>query len=115
MSSPAQALKAKTLVLKPKTAKSAPVTPVMIVALDDTPTNLSALAKQLGLKEMRFANEDLLKSFFQVSKDEVTPFVLSNVAEDQRSNVILVVDSALARLAGESTLSFPAPGMPAPV
>ncbi|KAJ1928736.1 hypothetical protein IWQ60_001785 [Tieghemiomyces parasiticus] len=109
-------LTVKTLVLKPKTAKSAAVTPVMIVALDETSTNLTALAKHLNLKEMRFANEDLLQSFFQVNKDEVSPFVLGNTPKDQLANVILVLDAAVAKLStSETPLSFNAPGFTAPV
>lgn len=59
----------KTLVLKPKTAKTGPVTPVVIVALDETETSISALGKKLGFKEPRLANEDLLKEVFGVDKD----------------------------------------------
>jgi prolyl-tRNA synthetase len=59
----------KTIVVKPKTAKTAPVTPVMIIALDNTQHNLSTLGKHLSLKEMRLATPELLEEFFKVNKD----------------------------------------------
>lgn len=59
----------KTLILKPKTAKSATPTPVVAIALDATETNVTALGKKLGLKECRFANEDFLQGTFAVAKD----------------------------------------------
>ena len=59
----------KSLILKPKTAKTATPTPVVVIALDSTETNVTALGKKLSLKECRFANEDLLKGTFGVAKD----------------------------------------------
>lgn len=59
----------KNLILKPKTAKTAKVTPVFVIALDTTETNATALGKKLKLKECRFANEDLLQGTFGVNKD----------------------------------------------
>lgn len=59
----------KTLILKPKTAKSAAPTPIVVIALDTTETNATALGKKLGLKDCRFANEDLLKDTFATTKD----------------------------------------------
>ncbi|KAJ1974511.1 hypothetical protein H4R35_003572 [Dimargaris xerosporica] len=99
MVAPADAIRTKTLVLKPKTAKSAPVTPVVVVALEQTATNLSALAKHLALKDMRMANEDLLLDVFAVGKDAITPLALSNVSQEALGRIVLVVDAALAQLA----------------
>lgn len=62
----------KTLVLKPKTAKSAAPTPLFILALDSSETNITAIGKSLGLKECRFANEDLLKETFNDDKTSGT-------------------------------------------
>ncbi|KAI8869121.1 prolyl-tRNA synthetase [Ramicandelaber brevisporus] len=91
---PAKYLLTKTLVLKPKTAKTAVPTPVMIVALETTDTPLGAIGKSLGLKECRLANEDLLASAFGgVNKDQLSPFALSGAAD--LKSVILVVDSKL--------------------
>jgi prolyl-tRNA synthetase len=94
----------KTLILKPKTAKTAPVTPVVVVALDATETNATALGKKLSLKDCRFANEDLLKETFQVTKEAVSPFALSNVQD--LSLIHLVVDSAVLALPDTTYLAF---------
>ncbi|KAI8988224.1 hypothetical protein BDF20DRAFT_813883 [Mycotypha africana] len=94
----------KTLILKPKTAKTATPTPVVVVALDSTEVNATALGKKLSLKDCRFANEDLLKETFSITKEAVSPFVLSNVKE--LDLVHLVVDSALLALPNEKKLAF---------
>lgn len=59
----------KTLVYKPKTAKTATPIPVVVVAREETETNSGAIGKKLNLKELRLANEDLLTEFFSLSKD----------------------------------------------
>jgi prolyl-tRNA synthetase len=59
----------KTLVYKPKTAKTATPVPVVVVAREATETNSGAIGKQLNLKELRLATEDLLKEFFGLDKD----------------------------------------------
>lgn len=82
----------KTLIFKPKTAKTAPVTPVFVIALDSTETNATALGKKLSLKDLRFASEDLLKDTFNTKKGSVSPFALSNVTD--LANVHIVVDAA---------------------
>ncbi|KAK9716723.1 hypothetical protein K7432_006712 [Basidiobolus ranarum] len=95
----------KTLVLKPKTAKNAPVTPVMVVALESTETNMTALGKKLGLKDLRFANEDLLTNFFGIAKEATSPFALGNVSSENIGNVQLIVDAALLSVT-EGTIAF---------
>lgn len=92
----------KCLIFKPKTAKTAPVTPVFVIALDSTETNSTALGKKLSLKDLRFASEDLLKETFGTQKGSVSPFALSNVAE--LANVHIVVDAALLQV--EEKLAF---------
>jgi hypothetical protein len=59
----------KTLVYKPKTAKTAATVPVVVIARDDTKTSSSALGKKLNLKELRLASEDLLAEFFSLDKN----------------------------------------------
>lgn len=83
----------KTLILKPKTAKTAPVTPIVVIALESTETNVTALGKKLSLKDCRFANEELLSSTFKATKDNVSPFALSSVQE--LDLVHLVLDTEL--------------------
>ena len=59
----------KTLVFKPKTAKTAVPVPVIVIARDEAETNSTALGKKLNLKELRLAHEDLLQNFFALDKD----------------------------------------------
>jgi prolyl-tRNA synthetase len=58
----------KTLVFKPKTAKSAAPVPVVVIARDETETSSGALGKKLNLKDLRLATDDLLKDFFALDK-----------------------------------------------
>ncbi|KAJ9093920.1 hypothetical protein QFC19_008153 [Naganishia cerealis] len=51
----------KTLLFKPKTAKTAVPTPVLVIAKEDTETSAAAIGKLLNLKELRVASEDLMK------------------------------------------------------
>ncbi|KIJ38995.1 hypothetical protein M422DRAFT_60741 [Sphaerobolus stellatus SS14] len=66
----------KVLVYKPKTAKNAVPVPVVVVAADNAEVNSGALAKKLKLKELRLASEDLLKEFFGLDKDSLTPLAI---------------------------------------
>lgn len=59
----------KTLVYKPKTAKTATPVPVVVIARDETETNSGAIGKKLNLKELRLASGDLLTDFFALDKD----------------------------------------------
>ncbi|WVO14142.1 proline-tRNA ligase [Cryptococcus depauperatus] len=74
----AEASLTKTLLFKPKTAKSAVPTPVIILASDTTETNSGAIGKLLELKELRLASEDLIKQVFPsaVTKDDVSALAL---------------------------------------
>lgn len=60
----------KTLVFKPKTAKTAKPVPVVVVARAETETSTSALGKQLNLKELRLATPELLQEFLGATKDD---------------------------------------------
>lgn len=60
----------KTLVFKPKTAKSAKAYPIVIVAKLETETNTTALGKEIGQKEMRLAAPELLSEFLGATKDD---------------------------------------------
>lgn len=59
----------KTIVYKPKTAKNAAVTPVVVIAREETETASGALGKKLNLKELRLASEELLSEFFALDKN----------------------------------------------
>jgi prolyl-tRNA synthetase len=64
----------KTLVYKPKTAKTATPVPVVVIAREATETNSGAIGKQLNLKELRLAAPELLQEFFGLDKDSCTFF-----------------------------------------
>ncbi|TFY68320.1 hypothetical protein EVG20_g3613 [Dentipellis fragilis] len=87
----------KTLVFKPKTAKNATPVPVVIVARDETETSSGALGKKLSLKDLRLASEDLLKDFFALDKDSLSPLALN---EQTFPKVLTVFDASLADAAG---------------
>jgi hypothetical protein len=76
----------KTLVFKPKTAKTATVVPVVVIARNETETNSGALGKKLNLKELRLASEDLLKDFFSLDKNSRMFFV------DFSTSLLLLID-----------------------
>ncbi|KAJ7746956.1 hypothetical protein DFH07DRAFT_748017 [Mycena maculata] len=83
----------KTLVYKPKTAKTVTPVPVVVIARDDTETNAGAIAKKLNLKEMRLASEDLLTEFFSLDKNSLSPLALNATTFPK---VVTVVDSSIA-------------------
>lgn len=99
----------KTLILKPKTQKTqsqTTTTPVLLIALENTETNLNALAKKLSFKELRIAGEDILDGWFHADKATVGPFSLANVPEDSLANVKIVIDSALLNSPTETLFAF---------
>jgi prolyl-tRNA synthetase len=74
----------KTLVYKPKTAKTATPVPVVVIARGETDINSTAIGKKLNLKELRLASEDLLTEFFSLDKDSSTSY----------SALVFMVDNA---------------------
>ncbi|KAJ3726308.1 hypothetical protein C8R42DRAFT_574634 [Lentinula raphanica] len=85
----------KTLVYKPKTAKTATPVPVVVIARESASVNSGAIGKKLNLKELRLASEDLLKEFFSLDKDSLSPLALN---ETNFSKVTTVVDASIASL-----------------
>ncbi len=59
----------KTLVYKPKTAKTATPVPLVVIARENTDVLSGSVAKKLNLKEPRLAAEDLLTEFFSLDKN----------------------------------------------
>ncbi|KAI8325356.1 prolyl-tRNA synthetase [Martensiomyces pterosporus] len=92
---PAEYTLTKTLIFKPKQPKTAPIAPVVVIAKHDTATNATLLGKELKLKDLRFANDDVLTSIFQTQKGSVSPFALAQVPEENAPHVKVVVDEAL--------------------
>jgi prolyl-tRNA synthetase len=91
----------KTLVYKPKTAKTAVPVPVVVIAPESVNPSAAAIGKKLNLKELRLASEDLLKEFFALDKDSLSPLAL-NAANF--SKVVTVVDSSIASSSSQFAL-----------
>ncbi|KAJ2864326.1 hypothetical protein GGH94_002990 [Coemansia aciculifera] len=92
---PAEYTLTKTLIFKPKQPKSEAMAPVVVIAKHDSATNSKAIGNELKLKELRFANDDVLTDMFQTAKGSVSPFALANVSKENIANVRVVVDKAL--------------------
>jgi prolyl-tRNA synthetase len=60
----------QTLVFKPKVAKSETAVLIVVVALDDTATSASQIAKATGEKEARFATPDAVKEALGVTVEQ---------------------------------------------
>ncbi|KAG1741511.1 uncharacterized protein EDB91DRAFT_1237155 [Suillus paluster] len=83
----------KTLVYKPKTAKTATTVPVIVIAREETETSSSALGKKLNLKELRLASEDLLADFFALDKNSLS---LLSLTSETFPKVVTVIDASIA-------------------
>ena len=79
----------KTLVFKPKTAKSETPIPVMVVTDEATQTSTPAIGAHLKLKELRLAVPELLHATLGATKDDVSPF---SVTAENASKLRVVVD-----------------------
>ncbi|KAI0340350.1 prolyl-tRNA synthetase [Trametopsis cervina] len=82
----------KTLVYKPKTAKTATPIPLVVIAGENTEISSGALGKKLNLKELRLASEDLLTEFFSLDKNSLSPLALN---EQTYPKVVLAIDSTI--------------------
>lgn len=83
------AVPTKTLVFKPKTAKSAVPVPVIVFALQSTQTPSNIIAKSADVKEPRMAKDELVQEFFSVSAKE---FSIGNLSKDLAGKIKLLVD-----------------------
>jgi len=63
----------KTLVFKPKVAKSQQAVLIMVVALDSTATSAGHVAKSAGEKEARLAAADIVKETLAVAVEQGSP------------------------------------------
>lgn len=82
----------KTIVLKPKTAKSQTVVPIILAALETTSTPSGIAAKAVGSKEARMAAADLVEEVFGIPPTDVGIF---SVNKENASKVHVVLDAAL--------------------
>lgn len=90
---PEGALHVKSLVFKPKTAKTATPVPVIVVALQTTQTPAGVIAKSAEVKEPRLAKNDLTTEFFGVAAAD---FSIASLGEKHKEGKIKVlIDSAI--------------------
>lgn len=97
------ALATKTLIFKPKTAKSATPVPVVVFALLSTNTPSGLVAKAAGVKDPRLAKDDLIQEFFATSSSEVS---VANLTAGLAGKIKLVVDSNIANAGDDSVLEL---------
>lgn len=97
------AVATKTLVFKPKTAKSAVAVPLVVFALQATATPAGAIAKAAGVKEPRLAKDDLIQEFFATSAKEVS---VANLDKKLAGKVKLVVDSGITNAGADVVLEL---------
>lgn len=83
----------KTLVFKPKTAKSETPVPLVVITDDATQTNTAALGAALKVKDLRLAAPELLQAVFGASKDTVSPF---SVTKANAGKVRVAIDAKVA-------------------
>ncbi|WVQ78598.1 proline-tRNA ligase [Cryptococcus sp. DSM 104549] len=86
----------KTLLFKPKTAKTATPTPVLVLAQDTTETSSGAIGRLLELKELRLAQEVLIKEVLPsaASKDDVSALALPTPVPE---TLHVLLDAAVAQ------------------
>ncbi|KAK6463356.1 hypothetical protein DFJ63DRAFT_286460 [Scheffersomyces coipomensis] len=87
------ALPTKTVIFKPKTAKTAVPVPVVVFALHSTQTPSGAIAKAAGVKEPRLAKDDLIQEFFNVSSQEVS---IAHFDKSLAGKIKIVLDQKIA-------------------
>lgn len=97
------ALATKTLIFKPKTAKTATPVPVVVFALQSTNTPSGLVAKAAGVKEPRLAKDDLIIEFFSTSSKEVS---VANLSAGLAGKIKLVVDSKITNAADDVVLEL---------
>jgi prolyl-tRNA synthetase len=99
VATPTDYLLTKTLVFKPKVAKSATAVLIMVVALEDTHTNGTQIAKAAGEKEARLAAADVVKDTLGVTVEQGTILTHVNIvsplsiSKDHSEKVQVLLDS----------------------
>lgn len=83
----------KSLVFKPKTAKTATPVPIILIALQSTSTPSGIIASTTSSKDPRLAKDDLVQEFFNVGAKEFSPAAINSAHENK---IKLVIDSQIA-------------------
>ncbi|KAH3683213.1 hypothetical protein WICPIJ_005826 [Wickerhamomyces pijperi] len=83
----------KTLVFKPKTAKTATPVPIVVLALTSTSTPSGLIASSANAKEPRLAKEEIFQEFFQTTAKE---FSVANLNKENAAKVSILIDSNIS-------------------
>ncbi|CUM65044.1 uncharacterized protein PRCAT00002664001 [Priceomyces carsonii] len=97
------ALPTKTLVFKPKTAKTATPIPIIVFALQNTLTASGAIANAANVKEPRLAKEDLVQEFFATSTKEVS---IANLHKGLAGKIKILIDKNITEAPNDLTLQL---------
>lgn len=97
------AVPTKTLVFKPKTAKTATPTPVVVFALQSTQTPSNVIAKAAEVKEPRLAKDDLVQEFFSTGAKEVS---IASLNKGLAGKVKLLVDEKITGAPSDMVLEL---------
>lgn len=96
-----KALPTKSLIFKPKTAKTATPIPLFVFALQDTTTPSNLIAKSAGVKEPRLAKDDLVEEFFKTTTKEVS---IANLSKELAGKIKIVIDDNVLKAAKNEEL-----------
>ncbi|KAG7661118.1 uncharacterized protein J8A68_005355 [[Candida] subhashii] len=88
----------KSLIFKPKTAKTATPVPIFVFALQETQTPASVIAKAANVKEPRLAKDDLVQEFFATSTKEVS---IANLNKNLKDKIKIIIDESIIKAAGQ--------------
>ena len=100
---PDSSIPVKSLVFKPKTAKTATPVPIVVIALQSTVTPSPLISQATGLKDPRLARDELFQSFFKCeSAKAFTVGYLSNC----ESPFHLLIDQQLEKLKDSDVLQL---------
>lgn len=93
----------KSLVFKPKTAKTATPVPIVVVALQSTATPSPLIARFTGTKEPRLARDELFQSFFKC--ENAKAFTVAYLLNAE-SEFHLLIDNQLGHLKDSDVLQL---------
>lgn len=88
------AVATKTLVFKPKTAKTATPVPIVVFALQTTQTPGPIIAKTANVKEPRLARDDLVQEFFATSAKEIS---IASLNKELAGKIKVIIDEKITQ------------------
>lgn len=100
---PDSSIPVKSLVFKPKTAKTATPVPIVVVALQSTVTPSPLIAQATGLKDPRLARDELFQSFFKC--ESAKAFTIGYLSNSE-SPFHLLIDQQLEKLNDSDVLQL---------